>query len=148
MKILTRKSRKQRILQVVDLSIILIVFAIIVTFSSCKPQEILVTKTEYRERLKFDSIYMQKYDSIYIEKRKDTVWVEKYRTVFKDRLKIEKDTINITDTLTIVSLPTVKEVPVKVYDFFWGLGLTMFIVSILYFVVFLIKNFINIKIFK
>ena len=87
-------------------------------FSSCKPTERIVVKTEYNNQLKYDSIYLQKHDSIYVHSKGDTVWVEKYNTLFKDRLKIVRDTVIKTDSLILKTPPVQVEVPVEVNK--WG----------------------------
>lgn len=126
-----KKSRKQRISPELKIArvilFILIAWAMMVYFSGCKPVERIMVKTEYIERIKYDSIYFQKYDSIFIEKIGDTVRIEKFKTVFKDRLKIQKDTIVHTDTIVFKSVPekieVIKEVPVR--GFLWWAGLVV-----------------------
>ena len=57
----------------------------------CIPETIVRDSivTEY----KLDSIYLYEKDSIFIKEKADTVFVEKWKTRYKDVLKIERDTI-------------------------------------------------------
>lgn len=103
--------------------IILIVIGAIVLasyFSGCKPVERILIKTEYVNRTQYDSIYLQKYDSIYVKDKGDTVTIERYKTQYRDRLKVQHDTVFKTDSVIFHSVPkkvTVK-VPVEVNK--WG----------------------------
>ena len=114
-----RKQKKSPELKIARaILFILFVWVMIAYFSSCKPTERIVVKTEYINQLKYDSIYLQKYDSIYVHAKGDTVWVEKYNTLFKDRLKIVRDTVIKTDSLIFKTPPVQVEVPVEVNK--WG----------------------------
>jgi len=109
----------------------------IVYFSSCKPTERIVVKTEYVNQLKYDSIYLQKYDSIYVERVGDTVRFERFKTVFKDRLKIQLDTVVRTDTVIIKTLasqpPTGGVREVNKWGFFDWAGLISLCLTAIYF---------------
>ena len=114
-----RKPKKSSELKIARVILfVLFVWVMIAYFSSCKPTERIVVKTEYINQLKYDSIYLQKYDSIYVHAKGDTVWVEKYNTLFKDRLKIVRDTVIKTDSLIFKTPPVQVEVPVEVNK--WG----------------------------
>lgn len=64
-------------------------------------------KIEYRDRTLIDTLIRN--DSVIIRERGDTVFMEKYKYLY--RIKEVKDTINITDTITIVqTVEVVKEV--------------------------------------
>lgn len=118
--------------------------AILFAAVSCKPKLLITTKTEYVERLKYDSIYVQKYDSIYVEKTGDTVRIEKYKTIFKDRFRIQKDTVSRIDTFTTIPQIVTKTQPVQVYGFFWWTGL-LTLIAVCGFIIFKFTNF---QIFK
>lgn len=60
-----------------------------------KYDTVYVSKTEYKERLKTDSVFV--HDSVFVTKRGDTVYLYKYKD--KYIVKIRYDTINATDTL-------------------------------------------------
>ena len=106
-----RKPKKSPELKIARVILfVLFVWVMIAYFSSCQPIERIVVKTEYINQLK--------YDSIYVHSKGDTVWVEKYNTLFKDRLKIVRDTVIKTDSLIFKTPPVQVEVPVEVNK--WG----------------------------
>lgn len=93
------------------LNTFLILFALIVLNGSCR----LVEKTsttattidtvEMQNKashssivVKIDSVYIYQKDSVFVEKRGDTVFLNNYKILFKDRLKI--DTIRVVDSLS------------------------------------------------
>lgn len=92
-------------------------------FGGCKPVERITVRTEFVDRLRYDSIYLSRSDSIYVYKNGDTVRIEKFKTVYKDRLKIIKDTVVRTDTVVTVTKPVTKVVEKKVRGLFWWIGL-------------------------
>lgn len=61
-------------------------------------------KTEYSYQIKRDSVYQK--DSIYIDRKEDTVFINKYKYLYLDKIRI--DTIKQVD-----SIPYLKEIPVK-----------------------------------
>lgn len=89
--------------------LLIIILFFIVSCGTTKYIEIPVetTKTEYKDRLIYDSIYIK--DSISNSIINDTVFTTKYKYIYKT--KIEKDTINITDTITkTITIEKEKEV--------------------------------------
>jgi hypothetical protein len=61
------------------------------------------TKIEYKEKIKYDSIKIQ--DSIIIKEDNDTIYIEKYKYIYK--------TVQQTDTIHIVdSIPNIQIVEV------------------------------------
>ena len=54
-------------------------------------------KTEYINKLSVDSIFM--YDSVYLKEKGDTIFMEKYKYSYRDRLRldtvIQKDSIRV-----------------------------------------------------
>lgn len=88
--------------------IITFIFVVImvIIFVSCKPIERVITntdyKTEYREILQRDSMYI--HDSIYIRERGDTLWIEKFKYIYKNVYL--RDTINKTDTVKYIITDT------------------------------------------
>lgn len=82
-------------------NILLIIFIFLfISCTSTKLVEVPVDKVriEYRDRLKIDTIIKQ--DSTIIKDKGDTVFLEKYKYIYK--IKERKDTINLTDTITVV----------------------------------------------
>ena len=92
------------------LTYLVLVISLIVAllFSSCATKVITVpeVRTEYVVKtdsfVKKDSIYIN--DSVFIREKGDTVWVEKFKTIFKDRIRmvVERDTFIRCDTISQV----------------------------------------------
>ena len=78
-----------------------------ISCTSTKLVEVPVDKVriEYRDRLKIDTIIRQ--DSTIIKDKGDTVFLEKYKYIYK--IKERRDTINLTDTITVVQKVEIKE---------------------------------------
>ena len=65
------------------------------------------TKIEYRDRIKYDSVYLK--DSTVQKKENDTVYFEKYKYLYK--YVYLKDTITIVDSIPVITVQEViKEV--------------------------------------
>lgn len=83
--------------------IIFVSIFVLLMAASCKtktvyvPVETVEREKEYIDRWRRDSIYL--HDSIYVEKKGDTLWVEKYKTIYKERLV--RDSIFITDSVRV-----------------------------------------------
>ena len=79
-----------------------------------------ITRDSVRVEYKLDSVYLYERDSIFVHANKDTVLVERWKTRYKDVVKIQHDTIR--DTRTEVHVNEVRYVP-KYYRFtswaFW-----------------------------
>lgn len=78
---------------------------------SCKaktiyvPVETIQKEKEFIDRWSRDSIYLR--DSVYVERKGDTLWLEKYKTYYKE--KIVRDSIFITDSIKVsVPYPVVE----------------------------------------
>ena len=99
---------------------ILLVLALVgcKTVAPCVPETI--TRDSVRVEYKLDSVYLYERDSIFVHEKRDTVFVERWKTRYKDVLKIQHDTI--LDTRTEVQVQQVRYVP-KYYRFcswaFW-----------------------------
>ena len=74
-------------------------------------------KIEYRDRVSIDTLYRT--DSIIIKEKGDTVFLEKYKYIY--RVKELKDTINVTDTLTVIKTVEVTKEVNKLHN--WQVGL-------------------------
>ncbi len=94
------------------------------------------TKIEYKDRLSIDTIIQ--HDSTIITMLGDTVYLEKYKYIYK--VKELRDTINITDTTTVTKpIEVVKEIN-KLYT--WQIVLMVLGgVSIIILVYLIIKKF-------
>ena len=89
-------------------NILLVIFIFLfISCTSTKLVEVPVDKVriEYRDRLKIDTIIRQ--DSTIIKNKGDTVFLEKYKYIYK--IKERRDTINLTDTITVVQKVEIKE---------------------------------------
>ena len=66
-------------------------------------------RTEYRDRLRTDSVFVMLKDSVHVRERADTVFVEKFKTriAYRDRLRV--DTVSVADTVRIANYETVAE---------------------------------------
>ena len=94
------------------------------------------TKIEYKDRLSIDTVIQ--HDSTIVTMLGDTVYLEKYKYIYK--VKELRDTINITDTTTVTKpIEVVKEVN-KLYT--WQIVLMVLGgVSIIMLVYLIIKKF-------
>lgn len=86
-----------------------IIFVLVMASCATKtvyvPVESKEKNKEYVDRWMRDSVYLR--DSIYIEHKGDTVWLQKYRTLYKE--KLVRDSIFITDSIRVqVPYPVVE----------------------------------------
>lgn len=129
MTTLSKKKRKQKKSPELKIArvilFVLIAWAMVVYFSSCKPREITITKIEYKDRVQKDTLNVTQYDSIFVREKGDTVEIYKYKFKDRYRVKIERDTVWQTDTINYITPPIETKVPVEVqvYGLFWWLGL-------------------------
>ena len=79
----------------------ILIFAVIATMLlSCKSVKYIpveTTKIEYRDNFVRDSIF--RYDSVFVKDKGDTLILEKFRYLYKNR--IVKDSIFINDTIGV-----------------------------------------------
>lgn len=97
-----------------NLILILILGIIVSCCKSTKYIEVPVdrVKIEYRNSVSIDTIYRN--DSTIIRENGDTVFLEKYKYIYK--VKELKDTVNITDTITVVNTVEVTKEVNKLYN--------------------------------
>ena len=102
-----------------NLILILVLGIIVSCCKSTKYIEVPVdrVKIEYRNSVSVDTIYRN--DSTIIREKGDTVFLEKYKYIYK--VKELKDTVNITDTITVVNTVEVTKEVNKLYN--WQVGL-------------------------
>lgn len=90
----------------------LLVVMLILLLSGCAPTKYVEVpvdriKIEYRDRTLIDTLIRN--DSTIIREKGDTVFLEKYKYLYKT--KEVRDTVNVTDTITVVqTVEVVKEV--------------------------------------
>ena len=97
----------------------------------CKVQDCIpetIVHDSIRMEYKLDSIFLYERDSIYIHSKADTVWVEKWKTRYKDVLKIERDTIYQENK--VVEVNEVRYIPDIVKWLAWIGGFAIFYVLI------------------
>ena len=88
---------------------ILFIFLFLTSCTTTKIVEVPVEKIkiEYRNKIKYDSIYVR--DSIDTHIRNDTIYINKYKYLYKER--IVNDTIVRVDSIPkVVKVETIKEV--------------------------------------
>ena len=102
-----------------NLILILILGIIVSCCKSTKYIEVPVdrVKIEYRNSVSIDTIYRNA--STIIREKGDTVFLEKYKYIYK--VKELKDTVNITDTITVVNTVEVTKEVNKLYN--WQVGM-------------------------
>ena len=87
---------------------------IVVSCTTTKYIEIPVehTRIEYSDRIKHDSIYLR--DSIVQKKENDTIYLEIYKYLYK--YKYLRDTINVVDSIPVVTVKEVTKEVNKLYN--------------------------------
>lgn len=136
-----KKATKIQILCIVVLLIVLWLF------TSCKSKTVYVPvetiKTEYKERLRVDSIY--KYDSIFQDRymKGDTIFFTKEKYKYLDKIKIVRDSVFLTDSIS-VPYPVEKNLSkwekVKMDTGGWAIGVASCLLIIL--VIYIVRRFI------
>lgn len=103
------------------------------------PVETIKIDTTYINKLQRDSIYML--DSVYVKEKGDTVLIEKYKYLYRD--KLVRDTMYISKADSIqVPYPVEKELT-RWQQFrmdFGGLAMCIVVISILILIVYKIKK--------
>lgn len=85
------------------------IFLLLSLLIGCKtryvPVETIRTEKEYVDRWQRDSIHL--HDSIWVEKKGDTIWLEKYKTLYKEIVR--RDSIFVTDSIRVqIPYPVVE----------------------------------------
>ena len=93
------------------------------TVAPCVPETI--TRDSVRVEYKLDSVYLYERDSIFVHEKRDTVFVERWKTRYKDVLKIQRDTV--IDTKTEVQVQRVEVTPRFAKFCYWWFGITAFL---------------------
>ena len=88
------------------------IVSIILTGCRTKYVPVESVRTEYITKTQYDSIYIEntKHDSIYVERSGDTLFIDRFHTIYKDRwhYAVKKDTVIKTDSMQ-VPYPIEKE---------------------------------------
>lgn len=93
------------------------------TVAPCIPETI--TRDSVRVVHKLDSIYLYERDSIFVHEKRDTVFVERWKTRYKDVMKIQRDTV--IDTKTEVQVQRVEVTPRFAKFCYWWFGISAFL---------------------
>ena len=106
--------------------------AFLLCFGSCKTVAPCIPETLTRDSVrveyKLDSVYLYERDSIFVHEKRDTVFVERWKTRYKDVLKIQRDTV--IDTKTDVQVQRV-EVTTRFAKFcYWWFGVSAFMLIV------------------
>jgi hypothetical protein len=102
---------------------ILSLFLALVLFGGCRTttETVYVDRFKDREVLRVDSVIVNNTDSVLIFQKGDTIYNTTVRIRYRDKVKIERDTIRETFE-TVITKTEVKEV--KIRDPFWWLGVS------------------------
>ena len=125
---------------------ILSLFLATFLFGGCRTIEIVrevpVEVIKYVQRS--DTLIMNTTDSVYIRQKGDTVYSEKFRTVYRDRVRVERDSIPYIVEITKTDVRVEKEeVPVKVRDWIWWIGAIGLIYGFIRIVLFVRKKLLH-----
>lgn len=132
------------IIKKVSWCITLAPFMCLLLVCSCRtmkyvPVETIKIDTTYINKLQRDSIYML--DSVYVKEKGDTVFIEKYKYLYRD--KLIRDTLYMAKTDSIqVPYPVEKELT-RWQQFrmdFGGWAMCIVVISILILIVYKIKK--------
>ena len=103
--------------------------AFLLCFGSCKTVAPCIPETitidSVRVEYKLDSVYLYERDSIFVHEKRDTVFVERWKTRYKDVLKIQRDTV--IDTKTEVQVQRVEVTPRFAKFCYWWFGVSAFL---------------------
>lgn len=132
------------IIKKVSWCITLAPFMCLLLVCSCRtvkyvPVETIKVDTTYINKLQRDSIYML--DSVYIKETGDTVFIEKYKYLYRD--KLVRDTLYMAKTDSIqVPYPVEKELTrwQQFRMYFGGWAMCIVVISILILIVYKIKK--------
>lgn len=84
-------------------------------------REVPVEVTKYVQRS--DTLLINTTDSVYIRERGDTVLIERFRTMYRDRIRIQTDSVPYIVEITKTETKTVEvDKPVKVRNTIYWLG--------------------------
>ena len=104
-------------------AILSLIFALFM-LGGCKTKERIVIQTVEvpRIEIRIDSVLVHRTDSVVRYSKGDTVFFEKYKTLYRDRIKIQKDTVS-----KVIEVPVEVEVEKIVTklrtDWIWWVGM-------------------------
>ena len=99
-----KKSQDIRfIMRFLNWKVVLLLIAMAALMCSCRtyiPVETVRMETQYIDRVQRDSIYIL--DSVYVREAHDTVYITKWRTEYKEALKVDTFRVERIDTLNTI----------------------------------------------
>lgn len=112
--------------------LILIAFTALLLFSGCKVKEVIrYVPTPPTIVTKIDSITVLRTDSFREYLKNDTVYQLRWKTIYSEKIKIQKDTVSIPFEVR-VEVPVEKIVIKYKHDLLWWIGLVCFGIVIAY----------------
>ena len=111
------------------LAAVAFLLAIVALFGSCRTVQPCIPETitidSVRVEYKLDSVYLYERDSIFVHEKKDTVFIERWKTRYKDVIKIQRDTV--IDTKTEVQVEITEITPRFAKFCYWWFGISAFL---------------------
>lgn len=118
--------------------IIILVFASTL-IASCKTKEVIRYVEIPKNIVKIDSVFTHSTDSFTEFQKGDTIFQLRYKTLYKNSVKIEHDTISKPYEV-IVKVPVDKIIIKYKRDLIWWMGLCVGLISILFLAFKIIKR--------
>lgn len=118
-----------------------LILVCVLSLYSCRSVE-TITVTEYKDRYitqtKLDSVYLHVRDSIFLREKNDTIRIEIWKTIYKDRLIQKTDTCYIE--VEKINTHTIEKQPSKMGIFFKYSGILFWVVVLAAIVYLLLKT--------
>lgn len=96
--------------------LILSLFLATLMLFGCRTTEIVreVPVEVIRHVQRSDTVTTVRTDSVFIRERNDTVWIEKYKTLYRDKITVRVDTVptvvRLKETITVTEIKKVRGV--------------------------------------
>ena len=132
-----------------NLFLIFALCSLLFALQSCKPRELIIHDIQYRDRLQVDSVLITKHDSILITRLGDTVLIQKFNTLYRDRYKLRRDTVNQTVTITsqVDKIVTVEKKLSYWQSLCIALGKLFLMLLLIALILFIVKYIIKLKLY-
>lgn len=123
---------------------IFIIVMMLVCFAGCASQTQIEmpknhTQIEYRDRVQKDTVYVK--DSVLIEHKSDTVYINRLKYVYKERMLMDTAYVSITDTIyKSIYIERQQTFSEKVSNFMYGIYSMIAILVVLALIIAVIKR--------